>query len=152
MTGLRRATARDAGPVTAVLLAARAVAMPWLPDLHTDEETAGFVRDVVLPGCDVHVATGPDGAVVGFAARRGPELEHLYVHPGAQGRGVGSALLRQAMADSPAGLTLFVFQANTAARAFYERHGFRVLDADDTGERNEEHLPDLRYRWPQGAD
>ena len=152
MTQVRPATAADAPAITALFLAARAAAMPWLPDLHTDEETAGFIRDVVLPGCDVQVATAPDGEVLGFAARRGSELEHLYVHPAAQRRGTGTALLRQALAASPGGLTLFVFQANTAARAFYERHGFRVLDADDVGDRNEEHLPDLRLGRAGGAD
>ena len=148
---MRPATAADAPAITALFLAARAAAMPWLPDLHSDDETAAFIRDVVLPGCDVQLATGADGEVLGFAAREGAVLEHLYVRPDAQRAGIGTALLRQAMAASPAGLTLFVFQANTAARAFYERHGFAVLEADDAGERNEEHLPDLRYGWP-GAD
>ena len=28
---------------------ARRVAMPWLPEMHTDEETRAWVRDILLP-------------------------------------------------------------------------------------------------------
>ncbi|MBB4796054.1 ribosomal protein S18 acetylase RimI-like enzyme [Streptomyces nodosus] len=44
------------------------------------------------------------------------------------------------------GSSLHVFQQNTAARAFYERHGFTVLDASE-GDRNMENLPDMTLRW-----
>ena len=40
----------------------------------------------------------------------------------------------------------YTFQVNTRARAFYERHGFRVLYLG-SGESNEEHQPDVRYAW-----
>jgi hypothetical protein len=41
---------------------------------------------------------------------------------------------------------LHVFQGNTDARAFYERHGFTVLDTSD-GRKNMENLPDMTMRW-----
>ncbi|MFF0795185.1 hypothetical protein ACFYVG_39270, partial [Streptomyces spiralis] len=47
---------------------------------------------------------------------------------------------------SPDGVSLHVFQQNTDARAFYESHGFTVLDTND-GERNMENLPDMTLRW-----
>ncbi|GGQ73451.1 hypothetical protein GCM10010267_40580 [Streptomyces griseorubens] len=47
---------------------------------------------------------------------------------------------------SPEGLVLHVFQQNIGARAFYERHGFTVLDTSD-GSRNMENLPDMTLRW-----
>jgi hypothetical protein len=43
-------------------------------------------------------------------------------------------------------LTLRVFSRNTAARAFYERHGFDQLDEND-GSRNEENKSDVTYTW-----
>ena len=43
---LRPATAADAGAVTAVFVAARRQ-MTYLPTLHTDDETARFVADLV---------------------------------------------------------------------------------------------------------
>ena len=51
--------------------------------------------------------------------------------------------MRQA---GPAGLSLRVFTRNTAARAFYERHGFQPVDEND-GSRNEEKEPDTTYVW-----
>ncbi len=45
---VRIAEAADAEAVTAVFLASRAAALPWLPDLHTDAETRRFVEHRVL--------------------------------------------------------------------------------------------------------
>lgn len=42
-----------------------------------------------------------------------------------------------------------MFQRNTGARAFYERHGFVAVDFND-GSRNEEKEPDATYRWTAG--
>ncbi|CAM5250119.1 hypothetical protein SMICM304S_04620 [Streptomyces microflavus] len=47
-------------------------------------------------------------------------------------------------------LNLYVFQRNTAARAFYERHGFTAVAFDDGG-RNRENEPDVLYHWAPGA-
>lgn len=47
-------------------------------------------------------------------------------------------------------LDLHVFQQNTGARRFYERHGFVLVEERD-GSGNEEKLPDAHYRWT-GAD
>ncbi|MBL8348304.1 MAG: GNAT family N-acetyltransferase [Rubrivivax sp.] len=59
------------------------------------------------------------------------ELARLYVGPGAQGRGVGSALLRRAEAQAGArgcpGLWLTAWIENTKARAFYARAGYQDL-------------------------
>ncbi|MFH8557084.1 N-acetyltransferase [Streptomyces celluloflavus] len=50
---------------------------------------------------------------------------------------------------SPGGLTLHVFQLNTAARAFYAHHGFTVIATGDGGD-NMENLPELTLRWSPG--
>jgi GNAT superfamily N-acetyltransferase len=126
--------------------------MPWLPRLHTDDETAAWMAGDVLARCTVWVAAVPgtppgQAPAVAFAAVLGDELEHLYVQPAPQGRGVGTDLLARALRACPDGLTLRVFTRNTAARGFYERHGFTVVDTDD-GSRNEEGGPDLTYRSP----
>jgi GNAT superfamily N-acetyltransferase len=145
---LRPATADDADAIASVHTSARRQAMPWLPALHSDDETRAWIRDVVLPGQTVWVADR-DGQVVGVAALDEGMLEQLYVHPDAQGQGVGTALLMKIMRLSPAGLGLWTFQRNAAARAFYERHGFVAVEMTD-GAGNEEREPDVRYRWPPG--
>jgi len=70
------------------------------------------------------------------------------VAPAAQGRGLGARLLGLAQARA-ASLELQVFQRNQPARAFYERHGFRLVGTTD-GAGNEEREPDARYRWEAG--
>jgi ribosomal protein S18 acetylase RimI-like enzyme len=147
---VRTARAADADAFTAVFLASRAAALPWLPDLHTDAETRHFVEHQVLATGTTWLAVDPDGAVVGFAALHGSELEHLYLRPDRRREGIGRLLLDTVRRASPHGLTLYVFERNTAARAFYEAAGFRVLATGD-GSGNEEGLPDLRYGWSPGT-
>ncbi|WP_406447650.1 GNAT family N-acetyltransferase [Streptomyces sp. NBC_00876] len=151
---LRQARADDAGPLTRLLLASRAAAMPYLPRVHSDEDTLAWITHVVLPGTDVRVAElHQDGGAVelaGFISLDGGELEQLYLSPDMRRRGIGTLLLAHAKESSPEGLSLYAFQRNTAARAFYERHGFTAVAFDDGG-RNEENEPDVRYRWsPSG--
>ena len=74
------------------------------------------------------------------------DLEHLYVEPSAQGRGIGARLLAHAKARRPDGLELWVFQRNEGARRFYERAGFVLVFTTD-GADNEEREPDARYAW-----
>jgi GNAT superfamily N-acetyltransferase len=59
-------------------------------------------------------------------------LEHFYLHPNHQGRGLGTAVLRHVLAEADeAGepVRLDVLQGS-AARRLYERHGF-VLERED---------------------
>jgi ribosomal protein S18 acetylase RimI-like enzyme len=83
---------------------------------------------------------------VGYAALNGDLLEDLYLRPDIRRQGIGTLLLDEVRRHSPDGVSLYVFQQNTGARAFYERHGFTVVDTND-GERNMEHLPDMTLRW-----
>jgi GNAT superfamily N-acetyltransferase len=145
MTGvtLRPARADDAAAVTDVFTAARR-GMTYLPRLHTAEEDARFIAHLVEKA-RVQLAVRADG-VVGFAAVHDGWLEHLYVVPAAQRAGVGSTLIDWAKAASPAGLDLWVFEANTGARALYLFHGWTEVERTD-GRHNEERLPDLHMRW-----
>jgi hypothetical protein len=59
-------------------------------------------------------------------------------------RSWSTALLAQARAASPGGLSLHALQANVAARAFYERHGFTV---GETGINRINGQPNVEYRW-----
>jgi ribosomal protein S18 acetylase RimI-like enzyme len=60
---------------------------------------------------------------------------------------MGSLLLEQAkqMLGNP--IRLYTFQANVAARRFYQRHGFREIEFSD-GSANEERIPDVLLEWP----
>jgi putative acetyltransferase len=142
---LGSATRADAEAIARLHRLALREGLPFLPVLHTLEEDVAFFRDRVLPMARVVVAEDEAERLVGFIAFRRGWVDHLYVHPDHQGRGIGRALMDRAQAAWPA-LDLWVFQRNLRARAFYTARGFRpVYETDGTG--NEEQEPDLLMRW-----
>jgi GNAT superfamily N-acetyltransferase len=127
--------------------------MTYLPALHTAAEDIEFFSGVVdahgTDGRVVDVAesvSSTGGEVIGFSAVHHDWLDHLYVAPGWQGRGVGSALLARAQVVRPDRLILWVFEANERARAFYRRAGFIEMERTD-GRDNMEKVPDVLMRW-----
>jgi ribosomal protein S18 acetylase RimI-like enzyme len=141
---LRPARSADVPAIATLFIAARRAALPYLAQLHTDAETHAFFARVVAGG-GVTVAEAGD-RVAGFLALDGARVDHLYIDPAFQRRGLGSALVRAAQAARPR-LELWVFQRNTAAIAFYEAHGFAIAERAD-GALNEEREPDARMEWP----
>ncbi len=133
--------ARDDAPAIAdIHLAARA---PFLARVHTEDETRAWFAGVVGDRPSAWWVARQGGRVVGYMRIDAEYLDHLYVRPEAQGRGVGSALLRKARSLSPRRVAFVTFQRNANARAFYEKHGFRPFRFTD-GE-NEEGEPDVHY-------
>lgn len=145
MGTLQAADVADASSIADIHTSARREAMPYLPTLHSDEETLHWVTEIVLPHQVVWVAVEGE-SVAGYMAMDGAELNDLYVHPDMQGGGIGTALLDKAKELSPGHLGLWTFQRNARARRFYERRGFRVVEFTD-GRDNEEREPDVRYEW-----
>jgi ribosomal protein S18 acetylase RimI-like enzyme len=142
---IAEAASPDAADVAEIHLSARREAMPYLRLAHTQEETrAWFARDAGDRPAAWWVARW-EGRIVGYMLVHGEDLDHLYVRPGWQRRGIGRALLAKAKALSPQRLVLWTFQRNAAARAFYEAHGFRAVGCSDG--RNEEGEPDVQYAW-----
>jgi GNAT superfamily N-acetyltransferase len=116
--------------------------------LHSADEFHSFYRDEVLLKDELWgVFAGP--RLQGFIALLPGWIDHLYVDPALHRTGVGSLLVGFAQ-ELQAELRLYTFQSNLNARAFYERHGFVVEDLTD-GERNEEKMPDMTYRWVRPA-
>ena len=146
---MRPVKAEDAEAVARLFLGAKRAAMPYLPELHSDQVTFAWIADVVLAEHETYVAE-VDGALVGFLALEGDLLGHLYVLPDRQGVGVGSRLLAQVKRLRPDGFRLYVFQRNTRARTFYERRGLSLVELGD-GSWNEEGEPDALYEWRPGA-
>ena len=134
---LRDATADDV-PMMARVIGDWCRDTPWMPKLHTRQQDAGFVAGLV----QTHVVRVAGG--LGFLARQGSEVDALYLAPEGRGQGWGRALL-----DEVKGLglvQLWTFQANTRARAFYLREGFREVRFTD-GAENDEKLPDVWMEW-----
>jgi GNAT superfamily N-acetyltransferase len=82
------------------------------------------------PALTRHLAV--DGARIGFVVVRpqgdGLLLDHLYVLPSAQGRGVGGTVLAAVLADADARCLPVRVGAlrESAANRFYQRHGFEL--------------------------
>jgi GNAT superfamily N-acetyltransferase len=68
-----------------------------------------------------------DEQIVAFLAMKASYVDRLYVDPSAWRTGWGTQLVHFAKQVSPSGLELHTHQANAAARAFYERHGFQAV-------------------------
>lgn len=147
-TLLRPATAADAAAVATLLTNTRRRFMPYAPSAHTDDEVRAWVAGHLLPGGGVTVAT-LGGQVVGtMATEVGAGLgwiTQMAVDPERVGQGIGTRLLLHGLRALPRPVQLYTFQANTGARRFYERHGFRAIRFAD-GHDNEEHCPDVLYQ------
>jgi ribosomal protein S18 acetylase RimI-like enzyme len=120
--------------------------IPQERDRSLDEDRA-FFRTHVAPRCALSVASDGETVVGFFALDRG-YIDRLYVHPGAQRRGIGCALLARAIALSPDGLALHTHQRNAGARSFYEKQGFRAVRFGISPPPESE--PDVEYRWRPG--
>ena len=145
---LRRAGAGDADAMAALWLRSFAAALPSVRRAHSDAEVRAWVRHVLVAQRESWVSCA-DGALSGLLVLHGAEVDQLYVDPVRRGRGIGTLLLEHATLRRPAGLALWTFQVNTAARRFYARHGFvETLYTDGRG--NEEGEPDVRMEWRPG--
>jgi chorismate mutase/ribosomal protein S18 acetylase RimI-like enzyme len=145
---VRPATTDDADQVTELYLATRRAAEPAMPpQVHTRESVLAFTTGMIV---DKEVWVAEVDEIVGFATLAEAFLDALYVGPGHQGLGIGTALLDLAKARRPDGFALWVFLSNAPARGFYRRHGLVELEHTD-GATNEERSPDVRMAWP-GVD
>jgi GNAT superfamily N-acetyltransferase len=142
---LRRATSEDAAAMAVIHRQAMRVSLSFLPELHTAEEDLWFMGERLLKEFEVWVAEEASEAVA-YVAFSPDWVQHLYVHPDHQGRGIGPALLEIALADGHE-KRLWTFQQNHRARKFYEDRGFQIETLTD-GQGTEEKTPDVLYVRP----
>jgi ribosomal protein S18 acetylase RimI-like enzyme len=145
----RRATLEDLLDIAKIHRLSFFTAMPQMPVLHTPAEDLNFYTTGVFTSSEIWLLEASSDVIVGFIAFRPGWVDHLYIHPDCQRRGLGSALLTLAQASADA-LRLWTFQDNTGARRFYEKHGFRIEQQTD-GAHNEEKQPDVLYVWERDA-
>ena len=119
---------------------------PWFRSPHPPASDPLFTLRKIRDGV---VTVADTGQPAGFLALEDSYISCLYVATQARGAGLGRALLDHAKSQRPA-LSLWTFQANDRARAFYRREGFRETQHTD-GSENEEGLPDVELRWERDA-
>lgn len=83
-----------------------------------------------LPAVALTVAENERG-IVGFSGIADGKLEMLFVDADTRGGGVGTALLRDAIAAHP-DLLVDVNEQNPEALGFYRHHGFDVVARSET--------------------
>ncbi len=157
MTELRVAGPRDLAGVTRVFLDCwRRSYLRVLPEpaitAMTDERAEAIWRRALASSDGRVVVAESDGDLVGVtrytAGLTEGAVHSLYVSPDAQGMGLGSLLLDDAVAtfrsEHLASAALWVFAANSAALGFYGSRGW----LPDGGTRVEEGFgePELRLR------
>lgn len=143
---IRPYRAEDFDAVTILWRIARERSLPEFQRLkgHFFYEDQEYFRDHILVDDGVWVQEHA-GSAAAFLAMREDFIDHLYVHPDHWRAGLGRRFLEFARNLSPDHLWLYTLQINTAARAFYEKNGFK---AEKFGQSPPpENEPDVEYHW-----
>lgn len=127
---IRFATAADGPRCADIFLHGRRAAFSWQPE---DRFGLDDYYDCV-DGEEVLVAEAA-GGVVGFVSVDAGErfIHTLFIDPLWRGRGIGSALLREALTLLRGSAELACASRNAAARAFYEHNGWTPVPAAESG-------------------
>ena len=129
--------------------------------VHEDRQTV-WVERLLRPSVTQHVVLAVNQSeLCGFActyAQHDPQwgalLDNLHVSSTWQGKGIGRSLLQQSaqwvseQAVSE-GLYLWVFEKNTAARAFYDQQGGIKQDQTIVDNPGGGQAAIFRYVWPE---
>lgn len=136
----------DFETVTRFWYEAMNVAMPGLEVRmgHTLEDARTYFKNVVCAKNQLWVYE-MGGNPVGYLGIDGEFIDRLYVAPLYHRRGIGQALMDHARTLSPGHLWLYTHQANSMARAFYEKNGF-VAEKFGVSPAPESE-PDVEYHW-----
>jgi ribosomal protein S18 acetylase RimI-like enzyme len=68
------------------------------------------------------------GQILGFVARELTEISWLYVDPAHYRRGIGTMLLRHALAGIEGEACTTVLAGNDPALSLYTKHGFKIVE------------------------
>ena len=121
-------------------------AYPYLPTWQamTMERAQWVFHTIIRVQCAIWVGI-LDEQIVAYLAMNKSYLDRLYVDPSEWRKGWGTQLVNFAKQLSPSGLELHTHQANAAARAFYERHGFQAVKFGISPP--PESALDVEYHW-----
>jgi ribosomal protein S18 acetylase RimI-like enzyme len=145
-TSIRQFEDKDEAEVAGVWFRSGKAAYTYLP--HWQSLTLGqATRDfpwLIRANNQLWVATLGE-EIVAFLAINGTYIDRMYVNPAHWRRGWGTKLIEHAKSLSPQGLELHTHQENLAARALYEKHGFRAVKFSLSPA--PELVPDVEYHW-----
>lgn len=145
---IRRATAEDADPLTALMQASAAYRGRYASILDGYRVTADYITRHT-----VFVASDEAGSLLGFYALvlQPPELDLAFVADDAQGTGLGRRLVEHMLGEArEAGLTEVRVVSHPPAEEFYRRLGAkRVGTLAPSPPKVTWERPDLRFTLPR---
>lgn len=145
---IRKFRAEDFEPLAELF---REVYMQTYPDFEERSFHAQrfrkILRELVLPNAEVWTVK-KDSETAGFLALAPNFVDQLYIRDSFQGLSLGGFLIEQAKLIYPEFLELYTFASNEKAIAFYEKHGFCIIER---GIAPDEKMPDVRMRWEKEA-
>jgi ribosomal protein S18 acetylase RimI-like enzyme len=136
----------DEAAVVGVWHRSGVAAFTYLPTWQalTLETAQCIFHNIIRAQGAIWVAT-LDERIVAYLAMKGTYIDRLCVDPPEWRKGWGTQLIIFAKQLSPSGLELHTHQANFAARALYERHGFQAVKFGISPP--PESAPDVEYHW-----
>ena len=131
--GLRGARPVDYGFARQLYFATMRVLIDEAFGWNEYRQDATFAQQFVLSEVRIVTLSRKDvGWTQAQRSDRAINLGHFYISPEHQGRGIGSAVLKQLLGEARRqgkDVTLSIMKANPAL-GFYRRHGFRVTHED----------------------
>ena len=112
-------------------------------DPHPLAQQKNHLLTEVVPNCETRVALQGE-RIVGFIAATRTSVSQLYVEVESKRQGIGTMMLDWAKGQSEGSLWLYTFQRNLDAQAFYEHHGFEIVER---GFEETWQLADIKYQW-----
>ena len=143
---IRKFRDTDEADVVGVWHRSGMAAYTYLPTWQalTIEQARLVFAEIIRPRCAIWVGTR-NKQIVAYLAMNGSYIDRLYVDPPEWRKGWGTRFVNLAKQLSPQGLELHTHVENVAARALYERHGFKAVRFGTSPP--PESAPDVEYHW-----
>lgn len=122
ITRLTEVSAQQLDQIMTIWLASNLDAHDFVPASYW-QENFDLVKQL-MPKAELTVVQ-VEGKIIGFAGMQGDYLAGIFIEAAYRDRGLGTQLLTDLQARHPV-ITLNVFDQNTGAKQFYQRHGFHL--------------------------
>jgi putative acetyltransferase len=109
------------------------------------KDIAVLVKEQYIPHAELLMAVGDTGVPMAFIGMTDNVIDALFVHADYRGQGIGGAILQHMQSEFDA-LTLDVNEGNPGARAFYEKHGFKMTGRSETDDQGRPY-PLIHMAW-----
>jgi len=122
---IRKHIEKDLEQILNVWYHSSTLAHPFLK-LEFVEKVKSDMRNIYIPGSDTWVYE-KDSQIVGFISMIENEIGGLFVMPSDIGKGIGTRLVNF-IGENHKILEVEVFENNKIGRAFYDKHGFCLVN------------------------